>query len=96
VIGTDNVRDAFCPIGRHDPLHSLSLAVLAGHLDPPFGRHLPAITTAARRAMGLPPLTVDGAAAADLMVAAVPSLSGLIAGAATPVPLTDHLDQTHA
>ncbi|MEX0302048.1 MAG: amidohydrolase family protein, partial [Leisingera sp.] len=33
--GTDNVRDAFCPLGRHDPLHSLALTALAAHLDPP-------------------------------------------------------------
>jgi cytosine deaminase len=101
VIGTDNVRDAFCPIGRHDPLHSLSLAVLAGHLDPPFGRHLPAITTDARRAMGLAPGFVDGARAEDLLVFEVPSLSGLVAGAVQPLPLTRHPiaarpGQTHA
>jgi cytosine/creatinine deaminase len=96
VIGTDNVRDAFCPIGRHDPLHSLSLAVLAGHFDPPFGAHLPAITTTARSAMGLAPLTVDGAAAADLLVCPVPGLSDLIAGTAAPVPLTDLLGVLHA
>jgi cytosine deaminase len=74
----------------------LSLAVLAGHLDPPFGRHLTAITTAARRAMGLAPRTVDGAAAADLLVCPVPGLSDLIAGTAAPVPLTDHLGVPHA
>jgi cytosine deaminase len=53
VIGTDNVRDAFCPVGRHDPVHSLALAVLAGHLDPPFGPHLRTVTSAARAALGL-------------------------------------------
>lgn len=96
VIGTDNVRDPFCPVGRHDPLHSLSLAVLAGHLDPPFGRHLPAVTTAARRAMGLSPNMIDGADAADLLVFEVPSLSGLISGAAAPVPLTELAGARHA
>jgi cytosine deaminase len=56
VIGTDNVRDAFCPVGRHDPLHSLSLAACgaAGHLDPPFGRHLRTITSGARGRSGWP------------------------------------------
>lgn len=96
VVGTDNVRDAFCPIGRHDPLHSLGLAILAGHLDPPFGRHLPAITSTARRAMGLSPLTVDGALVGDLLVCPVPSLSGLIAGAAPVLPLTEHPGVPHA
>lgn len=96
VIGTDNVRDAFCPIGRHDPRHSLGLAVLAGHLDPPFGRHLSTITSAARSAMGLHPLNVDGARAADLLICDVPSLSGLIAGSAPLLPLTDHLGASDA
>jgi hypothetical protein len=81
VIGTDNVRDAFCPVGRHDPLHSLSLAVLAGHLDPPFGRHLRTITSARARRSDCP-LTVDGAAIGDLIWPSTsPSLSGLITGA---------------
>lgn len=96
VIGTDNVRDAFCPVGRHDPLHSLSLAVLAGHLDPPFARHLDMITTDARAALGCAPLTVDGAAVSELLCAEVPSLSGLIAGAAPLVPLTDIIGVPHA
>jgi cytosine deaminase len=96
VVGTDNVRDAFCPIGRHDPLHSLGLAILAGHLDPPFGRHLPTITSTARRAMGLAPLTVDGASVGDLLVCPVPSLSGLVAGAAPVMPLTEHPGVLHA
>ena len=96
VIGTDNVRDAFCPIGRHDPVQSLSLAVLAGHLDPPFGRQLRAITTIARRAMGLAPLTLDGAAAADLLICPVPSLSSLVAGDAPLAPLFEHLGVSDA
>lgn len=96
VIGTDNVRDAFCPIGRHDPLHSLGLAVLAGHLDPPFGRYLSTITSTARSAMGLLPLSVDGARAADLLICNVPSLSGLIAGGAPLLPLIEHLGASYA
>ncbi|MBC6437760.1 MAG: amidohydrolase family protein [Rhodobacteraceae bacterium] len=90
VIGTDNVRDAFYPIGRHDPLHSLSLAVMAGHLDPPFGRHLRTITTTARRAMGLAPLWIDDAASQDLIFFETPGLSDLIAGAARAVPLSEY------
>lgn len=91
VVGTDNVRDAFCPIGRHDPLNSLGLAVLAGHLDPPFGRHLPAIASTARRAIGLDPLHVDGASVSDLLICPAPSLPDLIAGPATVTPLTQYL-----
>ncbi|TNF65144.1 MAG: amidohydrolase [Rhodobacteraceae bacterium] len=96
VIGTDNVRDAFCPVGRHDPMASLSLAVLGGHLDPPFGRHLPAITTTARRAMGLPPKHVDGARTEDLLVFDTPSLPDLLSATSSPIPLTEHPDLTHA
>ncbi len=50
--GSDNVADAFCPVGRHDPMASLALAVLAAQLDPPFGAWLPAVTTVPRRALG--------------------------------------------
>lgn len=89
VLGSDNVRDAFCPIGRHDPLHSLALAVLAAHLDPPFGRHLPLITTDARRALGLEPLTVDGADLGDLLVFDASSVSELLAAPPRPRRLAD-------
>ncbi len=96
VIGTDNVRDAFCPIGRHDPLYTLSIAVLAGHLDPPFAPHLATITSNARHALGLPRLTVDGAAVEELVVFDAPSLSGLIAAPARPHALADLLETAHA
>jgi len=96
VVATDNVRDAFCPIGRHDPMHSLAIAVMAGHLDPPYDRHMATITTNARRAMGLPALTVDGAATGDLILFDAPSLSGVIAGALPPISLNDQLEKTDA
>lgn len=89
-LGADNVRDAFCPIGRHDPIHVLSLAVLAAHLDPPLADHLPLITTAARRAMGLSPITVDGARPRDLLVAETGTTSDLLCGAQL-LPLTEIL-----
>lgn len=88
-MGADNVRDAFCPIGRHDPISVLSLGVLAAHLDPPFGDHLPMITTNARRALGLAPQTVDGAAIGDLLLFDAPSTSDLLSGAARPHPLVE-------
>ncbi|MEL7114975.1 MAG: amidohydrolase family protein, partial [Pseudomonadota bacterium] len=72
VVGTDNVRDAFCPIGVHDPLYTLGVAVLAGHLDPPLGRHLPMITTSARHALGLAPQWIDETDTEDLMLFEVP------------------------
>ena len=84
VVGTDNVQDAFCPLGRHDPRQSLALAVLAAHLDPPFGTHLPMITTSARKALGLEPNHVDGAAIKDLIVFGAASTSDVLAGVSPP------------
>ncbi|RYG90315.1 amidohydrolase [Loktanella sp. IMCC34160] len=81
VVGADNVRDAFCPIGRHDPLYVLGLAVLAAHLDPPLGDHLPLITTHAERALGLPVQSVVGARAQDLLCIDATDTSELFSGA---------------
>jgi len=91
VIGTDNVRDAFCPIGQHDPLQSLALGVLAAHLDPPFAVHLPMITTGARAALGLAPISVDGAAIGDLLTFDASSTTELLSGTARPRPLVETL-----
>lgn len=90
VIGTDNVRDAFCPLGRHDPRKSLELAALAAHLDPPFGDYFPMITTEAQKALGQSPTTVDGAAIDDLLIFDAASTSDWLTGT-TPKPLTDIL-----
>lgn len=89
-VGADNVRDAFCPIGRHDPVHVLGLSVLAAHLDPPLGDHLPLITTNAQRALGLEPRTVDGAAIGDLLVFDATDSSDLLGGV-MPRSLSDAL-----
>ncbi|MFC3613773.1 amidohydrolase family protein [Lutimaribacter marinistellae] len=89
VVGTDNVRDAFCPIGRHDPVSVLSLTVLAAHLDPPFDEILPMITTGAQIALGLAPQTVDGAALGDLLSFDALSTSELLSALPRPVPLVD-------
>ncbi|MEM9642805.1 MAG: amidohydrolase family protein [Pseudomonadota bacterium] len=91
IIGTDNVRDAFCPIGVHDPRHSLSVGVLAAHLDPPFADHLPMITTTARKALGLPVHTVDAAPLTDLICFDAPDTATLLSGAPAPQPLTDFM-----
>lgn len=87
VVGTDNVRDAFCPLGHHDPRASLSLAVLAAHLDPPLADLWPMITTDAERALGVTPTFVDQAQAHDLMVCDVPSSTEALASNALPRPL---------
>ncbi|MEQ9259778.1 MAG: amidohydrolase family protein [Roseovarius sp.] len=91
VLGADNVRDAFCPVGRHDPLQTLALGVLAAHLDPPFARHLPMITTGARKALGLPPQTVDGAGTGDLLLFDACSVSELLSGGCRPLALAEAL-----
>ena len=92
LLGSDNVRDAFCPVGRHDPLYALELAILAGHLDPPFGRWLRTITTDARTALGMNPMPIDGAHLNDLRIADASDLSHLISGAAHR-PATDLLKE---
>ncbi|APE45465.1 hypothetical protein BOO69_12450 [Sulfitobacter alexandrii] len=93
LIGTDNVRDAFCPVGRHDPRASLALAVMAAHLDPPLGDHLPMITTDAARALGLPKVEVDGATTADLRAFDAGSTDELLAAPHPPHALEDLLER---
>ncbi len=89
LIGSDNVGDAFCPMGQFDPMAALHLAALAAHLDPPMGQWLPMITTDARRAMGLATGTVDGARVEDLLCSGSCDLTTLVAGhaALTPAPV---------
>lgn len=91
VVGTDNVRDAFCPLGRHDPRKSLELAALTAHLDPPFGDLLPMITTNAQTALGLSPITVDGAEVKDLLIFDAASTSEWLTGTTEPKPLVSVL-----
>ncbi len=91
VVGTDNVRDAFCPLGRHDPRKSLELAALTAHLDPPFGDLLPMITTTAEQALGLPPTTVDGAAIENLVIFDSASTSDWLTGISAPKSLKQAL-----
>ncbi|MEM7520303.1 MAG: amidohydrolase family protein [Pseudomonadota bacterium] len=87
IVGTDNVRDAFCPLGRHDPRTSLALAVLAAHLDPPLADLWPMITTDARNALGMDPVYVDTAHADELVICAASSSTEALSGAATLTPL---------
>ena len=79
--GSDNVTDAFCPVGRLDPMQALALAVLAAHLDPPFGPWLKAVTTGAREAIGLDPQPMEGTRCADLLVADAAHSADLVRGA---------------
>ncbi|HGL6315315.1 amidohydrolase family protein [Burkholderia multivorans] len=38
LIGSDNVQDAFCPLGNFDPVEALGIGVLAAQLNDPFDR----------------------------------------------------------
>lgn len=87
VVGTDNVRDAFCPVGRHDPRNSLSVAILSAHLDPPLADLWPMITTNAARALGRDPGFVDGAGVEDLLLSDAPSSSEALTADAPMQPL---------
>ncbi|MCB1342277.1 MAG: amidohydrolase family protein [Pseudooceanicola sp.] len=89
VLGADNVRDAFCPLGNHDPFATLALAALSAHLDPPFEHWLATITTDARLAIGLPALTIDTADPSDLLVFETDSLAGLLSDRPRAIPLTE-------
>ncbi|MEX0368818.1 MAG: amidohydrolase family protein, partial [Ruegeria sp.] len=80
VVGSDNVADAFCPLGAHDPLGALAQACLTAHLDPPLGDWLPAVTTDACRAIGVEPVSVDGALLNTLLTCDVTHTADLISG----------------
>lgn len=93
-IGSDNVADAFCPLGAHDPRAALALACVVAHLDPPLGDWLPAITTNAARALGAPVVTVDGAHLSDLLTCDVTHTADLLSGRMPLRPATRNSDMT--
>jgi cytosine deaminase len=63
--GADNVQDPFNLVGRADPLETAALMVMAGHLSP-MEAYL-AVSTASRTALGLPPVTIEPGAPAELV-----------------------------
>ncbi|MEO3998366.1 amidohydrolase family protein [Mesorhizobium sp. CAU 1732] len=85
-IGSDNVRDAFTPVGRHDPLAALSLGLLAAHLDPPLGQWLPCVTRHARYGIDGTQPFIEGTTIGDLLLWDARSTAGLLSGA-RPRPL---------
>lgn len=95
VVASDNVGDAFCPVGQHDPMAALHLAVLGAHLDPPLGRWLASVTVDAARALGVEPTYLDGARPQDLLVSEAQSLADLISGRAALRSATDIFDGDH-
>ncbi len=78
-VGGDNVRDPFNPMGRNDPLESAALAVAAGHLTPAEAYH--AASVAARRALGVPPASVEVGGVADLVLLRTSTVADAVAGA---------------
>ena len=92
VVGTDNVRDAFCPLGQHNPIESLKQAVLAAHLDPPLAAHLPMITTTAEAALGLSSTHIDGASIEDLISFEAATTADLLSEPAPATPISELLE----
>ena len=92
LVGSDNVADAFCPLGQHDPRAALHLAALAAHLDPPMGRWLPSVTTDASAAMGLDDCHIEACNLQDLRICDAASTVDLIAGRAPLVPISHALE----
>lgn len=90
-LGTDNVQDAFYPLGRHDPLLTLATAVPALHLDPPLAQHLTLITTNAARALGAPEPWIDHLPASALSIAQASDMASLLTLQPPRIPLTASL-----
>ena len=63
--GGDNLQDPFNLVGRADPLETAALLILAGH-DTPENAYA-AVSNDARRAMGLPEVSLRPGAPADLL-----------------------------
>lgn len=82
MLGTDNVRDPFVPFGVHDPLETLRLAWIAGHLAPEDW--VGAVTDAPARALGLPPGRIAAGEAADFLILPAPTLAEALARPGVP------------
>ena len=77
--GGDNLQDPFNVVGRGDPLETASLHIAAAHLTPERAYH--AISTAARRALGLEAVTITAGAPAELLAIRAANVREAIAGA---------------
>jgi cytosine deaminase len=87
-LGADNVQDAFYPLGRHDPLLTLGLAVPALHLDPPLEAHLARVTTDAARAIGVRPGMIDTLPPERLLLCEAQDLAAALSAPAPRRPLS--------
>lgn len=82
MLGTDNVRDPFVPFGAFDPLETLRLAWIAGHLAPEDW--LDAITIAPARALGLATSRIAPGEPADFLILPAPTLSEALSRPGAP------------
>ncbi len=94
IVGTDNVGDAYCPGNRHDPFHTLGLACIAAHMDPPVGQWLPMIAQDASLGLGEPPIWLDDAHADDVIAVQAGGTSDLLGDLSGLIqPLSTILEQ---
>jgi cytosine deaminase len=77
--GADNVRDPFNCVGRSDALETAALLIMAGHLAPTEA--YAAVSAGARRAMGLPAVTLEPGTPAELLAVRGTTLVDAIARA---------------
>lgn len=77
--GADNVRDPFNPVGRSDALETAALLVMAAHLTPADAWE--AVSASARRAMGLPAVTLEPGSPAEILAVRGSSLTDAVARA---------------
>lgn len=77
--GGDNLQDPFNCLGRADPLETAALLVLAGH-EPPE-RAYDAVSSSARRAIGLPDVELRPGQPADLLAIRAANVREAIAAA---------------
>lgn len=82
LLGSDNVRDPFYPLGLHDPLESLRLAALAAHIAP--DDWLDAITAAPAHALGLAPGRLAVGEPADFLLLTAPDVLTALARPGSP------------
>ena len=77
--GGDNWRDPFNPVARIDPFETASLLVSAAHLTLPDAYE--AVSSVARRVMGLPPVGLSPGAVADLLAVRAVDLADAVSHA---------------
>jgi cytosine/creatinine deaminase len=82
ILGTDNVCDPFYPLGIHDPLESLRLAIPAAHLAPDDWAD--AVTSAPAHALGLAPQHLAVGEPADFLLFPAPDLVTALARPGVP------------